>query len=118
MFCSPPGSSVHGILQARILEWVAFPTPGDLPYLGTEPRSLASPALASGFFTTSTSWEALKVSDHSGLIPSWTNQNREDFEEGEIYFQELPIQCTIGYNTVQLEEPKETGSTLSNLIRK
>ena len=23
--CSPPGSSVHGILQARILEWVAFP---------------------------------------------------------------------------------------------
>jgi len=23
--CSPPGSSVHGILQARILEWVAIP---------------------------------------------------------------------------------------------
>ena len=27
MDCSPPGSSVHGILQARILEWVAFPSP-------------------------------------------------------------------------------------------
>ena len=25
MDCSPPGSSVHGILQARILEWVAQP---------------------------------------------------------------------------------------------
>ena len=25
MGCSPPGSSVHGILQARILEWLAFP---------------------------------------------------------------------------------------------
>ena len=25
MDCSPPGSSVHGILQARILQWVAFP---------------------------------------------------------------------------------------------
>ena len=25
MVCSPPGSSVHGILQARILEWVAIP---------------------------------------------------------------------------------------------
>ena len=25
MDCSPPGSSVHGILQARILEWVAMP---------------------------------------------------------------------------------------------
>ena len=24
-FCSPPGSSVHGILQARILQWVAIP---------------------------------------------------------------------------------------------
>ena len=26
MHCSPPGSSVHGILQARILEWVAMPS--------------------------------------------------------------------------------------------
>ena len=26
MYCSPPGSSVHGILQARILEWVAIPS--------------------------------------------------------------------------------------------
>ena len=25
MDCSPPGSSVHGIFQARILEWVAIP---------------------------------------------------------------------------------------------
>ena len=33
-----PGSSVHGILQARILEWVAFPSPGDLPNPGIEPR--------------------------------------------------------------------------------
>ena len=39
--CSPPGSSVYGILQARILEWVPFPSPGDLPDLGIEPASLA-----------------------------------------------------------------------------
>ena len=31
MDCNPPGSSVHGISQARILEWVAFPSSGDLP---------------------------------------------------------------------------------------
>ena len=31
---------VHGILQARILEWVAFPSPGDIPNPGIEPRSL------------------------------------------------------------------------------
>ena len=39
--CSPPGSSVHGILQARILEWVPFPFPGDLPDPEIEPRSPA-----------------------------------------------------------------------------
>ena len=51
---SLPGSSVHGILQARILEWVAIPFSEDLPDLGIEPRSLTSPALAVEFFTTST----------------------------------------------------------------
>ena len=41
MDCNQPGSSVHGILRARILEWLAFPSPGDLPSLGIEPRSPA-----------------------------------------------------------------------------
>ena len=36
----PPGSSVHGILQARIQEWVPCPFPGDLPNPGIERRSL------------------------------------------------------------------------------
>ena len=35
MECSPPGYSVYGILQARILEWVAMPPPGDLPDQGS-----------------------------------------------------------------------------------
>ena len=59
MDCSPPGSSVHGIFQARVLEWDAkdwsgllFPTPGDLPHPGTEPMSLDSPALQADFLTT------------------------------------------------------------------
>ena len=30
--------TVHGTLQARILEWVAFPSPGNLPNPGIEPR--------------------------------------------------------------------------------
>ena len=55
---SLPGSSVHGILHARILEWVAMPPPGDLPDPGIEPVSLMSPALAGRFFNTSTIWEA------------------------------------------------------------
>ena len=42
--CSLPGSSVHGILQGRILEWVAMPSPGGLPNPGIEPASLSSTA--------------------------------------------------------------------------
>ena len=45
MDCTSSGSSVHGILQARILEGVAIPTPGDLPNPGIEPMSFVSPAL-------------------------------------------------------------------------
>ena len=39
--CSPPGSSVCGISQARILKWVAISFSGDLPYPGIAPMSLA-----------------------------------------------------------------------------
>ena len=41
MDCSPPGFSVHGIFQARILEWAAIFSPGDLPNPGIKPMSLA-----------------------------------------------------------------------------
>ena len=54
MDCSLSGSSVHGILQARILERVPCPPPGDLPGPGIEPASLMSPAVAGGFFTART----------------------------------------------------------------
>ena len=58
MDCSLPGSSIHGILQARILEWVAVPSsrgsspPRDGIYVSYVP------ALAGRFFTTSATWEA------------------------------------------------------------
>ena len=58
---SPPGSSVHGILQAKILERVAMPSSGDLPGPGIKPTTLRSPALAGGFFPTSATWEALHI---------------------------------------------------------
>ena len=47
---SLPGSS--GIFQARILEWVAISSSRGFPNPGTEPTSLATPALAGKFFTT------------------------------------------------------------------
>ena len=58
MDCSPPGSSVHGVLQARILEWIIMPSSRE----GSQPRDrthiFMSPALAARFFTISTTWEA------------------------------------------------------------
>ena len=39
MDCSPPGSSVHGIIQAKILEWVVMLSPGNLPNPGIEIQS-------------------------------------------------------------------------------
>ena len=59
LWSKPPGSSVHRIFQARILEWVAMPSSRE----SSQPRdwthiSCAS-TLARGFFTTSITWEAL-----------------------------------------------------------
>ena len=64
---SPPGSSVHGILQTRILEWFVQPSLGELPDPGIEPMSLKSPALRVEFFTTSTTWEGLPLSAFGGF---------------------------------------------------
>ena len=52
MDCGLPGSSVNGIFQARILEWLPFTPPGDLPNPGIEPMYLVSLELAGRFFTT------------------------------------------------------------------
>ena len=55
---SPPGSSIHGILQARIMEWGCLAhLQGIFPTQGSNPHPLCL-ALAGGFFTTSATWEA------------------------------------------------------------
>ena len=56
--CSLPCCSVHGILQARILEWATRPSSRKFPDPGIEHPLLTSPALAGGFFATSAAWEA------------------------------------------------------------
>ena len=50
LWTGPQGSAVHGNLQARILEWVQCPSPGDLPDPGIEPESPAAPALQVDFY--------------------------------------------------------------------
>ena len=48
MGCSPPGTSVHGILQARILEWVAIPFSGG----SSQPRNWTQVSCIAGRFLT------------------------------------------------------------------
>ena len=61
--CSLPSSSVHGILQTRILEWVAI----SISRGSSQPRdqTLIScvSCTAGGFFTASAAWEAPRVTD-------------------------------------------------------
>ena len=39
--CYPIDYTIHGVLQARILEWVAFPSPGELPRDQTQVSCIA-----------------------------------------------------------------------------
>ena len=57
MACSPPGFSVHGILQASTCRRLLCPPPGDLPKPGIEPACQGRREKRRGFFTTSTTWE-------------------------------------------------------------
>ena len=56
MDCTPPSSSVHGILQARILEWVAMPSL-DLLDSGIKSTSLNVCCITGEFFTTEPLWK-------------------------------------------------------------
>ena len=57
MECGPPGSSIHGIVQARVLEWVAMPYARGSDS-GIKLASLMFSELGGGFFTTSATLEA------------------------------------------------------------
>ena len=48
-----------GLPMQKYWSGLPFPTPGDIPDLEIKPKSLASPALAGGFFTTDATWKAL-----------------------------------------------------------
>ena len=65
--CSLLGSSVHGILQARILKWVAFPSPGDLPDPRIEPRSSGKELQADSLPLSPWRSALIKYTEHGAL---------------------------------------------------
>ena len=61
MNCNPPGSSVHGISQARILEWVAISSSRGSFWPMDQTLISYSSCIAGRFFTTYTTREALRL---------------------------------------------------------
>ena len=75
------GSSVHRILQTRILEWITMPSTRETSCPGIKCTSLVSPALTSMFFTSSATWEAL---EWQGGLAQFLNQGSGNrHREGE-----------------------------------
>ena len=68
MDCSPVGSCVHRIVQARILEWVAISSFRESSNPGIEPGSLMSSSLAGRFFTVVPHGKPLDYSDAKTII--------------------------------------------------
>ena len=64
MDCGPPGSSVHGIPRQEYWSGLPFPSPGDLPDPGIEPRS---PALQADSLPPSRGWGAAPGKGKSGV---------------------------------------------------
>ena len=65
VYCSPPGSSVHGILQARILEWVAV----CFSRGSSQPRDQTCVSCTAGrFFTTEPPGKPFRVRE-GGFVP-------------------------------------------------
>ena len=103
---SPPGSSVHGILEARILEWVAIKL-----------TSLMSPALAGRFFTTEPPGKPLEYSQ------DWHFQHLR-FISGRVQSHRLPK--TVQFNlprgmplclwTLEWNQPRRHWQAISQLL--
>ena len=103
MGCSPPGPSVPGIFQARILEWVDISFSGDLPNPGIEPLSLVSPALVGGFFTTgATNNKTVSCApSETRLVGKWIEKQEkvvvtceclwQHFKENRAYFSSVLV---------------------------
>ena len=94
---SPPGSSVHGILQARILEWVAIFSRGP-----SWPRD--------GFLTASTMWEAL-LAQLGGIYLHFKGyywRTESLWDKGPVFL--------VGYAVARDEGNRTTSFTASVLI--
>ena len=98
MDCSPPGSSVHGILQARILEWVAI----DVGF-----KSTASKALCPGLWTASFQWEVgppLQLTNQ--IPPHWSGDQgaQSKIKQAALTALSLWVMCQSYFEQPQWQD--------------
>ena len=87
MDCSPPGSSVHGILQARILKWFAIPSSSGPPFVRT--------------FRYDLSWVALHDMAHSFIEFGKSFHHDETVIHEGVRHQESPLNLLFVQHTMQ-----------------
>ena len=82
--CSPLGSSLHGILQARILEWVAISFSKGSSWSRDQTQVSMCPSLASEFFTTSTTLNGGVASTGASLVIQDKKSTRKAGDAGDL----------------------------------
>ena len=114
MGCRQPGSSVHGILQPRILEWVAMPSSRG----SSQPRNQTKSCIAGGFFT---SWATRKSSLVAQMVKSppamqepqemqvWSLGQEDPLEEGMATHSSI-----LAWRILWTEEPGGLQSIVNN----
>ena len=81
-----------GFSRQKYWSGLPCPSPGNLPNPGIEPKSLKSPSLASGFFTTSITWETVK-----GTL--WLHNRRQSFS----FLNQSPFSVPTSYSRNEKE---------------
>ena len=130
--CSPPGSSVCGILQVRILEWVGMPS--SRVFFQTRDQT-GSPAMAGRFFTHWITWEAytylilftksnwkqiadLKVKQNITKTPdNNTRENLNDPEFGDDFWDKTPKAWSVKRITDKLGFIKVKNCSTRNIVK-
>ena len=97
MDCNLPGSSVHGILQVRILIWVAMPSSRGSSRLRDWTHSLMSPALTDGFCTTEPPEEPIWIIVHSYM--KWSESHSVVSDSLQLHGLYSPW-TSLGQNTI------------------
>ena len=75
--CNPMDYTVHGILQARVLEWVAFPFSGG----SSQPRNQTQVSLTAGRFFTNCTVRGATITSHYSITSKQDRSSSQNFQE-------------------------------------